>query len=110
MIRGTFFAISLLASTSAHAGIYFYSGNEMWDYCSSVPGSWNRTFCVAYVAGINDRDALLGLPPVYCAPAGTRIDQLADVAENYLRDHPENRQQEAAILILQSFQAAWPCP
>ena len=64
-----------------------------------------------YVIGIHDADqgaASRGTTD-YCVPDVIRSSQLVDIVYNYLKDHPGNRDNNAAYLVRQSFRDLWPC-
>ena len=50
-----------------------------------------------------------GRPQVYCFPAGTTNDQIAQAAVRYLRAHPEEAGNNAALVVVAGVTAAYPC-
>jgi len=70
--------------------------------------------CLTYVLGAADAfsSALVaaGRPPVFCFPAGTTNQQVAQSAVQYLRARPQEGGNNAALSLLAAFTAIYPCP
>jgi hypothetical protein len=45
----------------------------------------------------------------FCPPAGGKNGQIRDIFTRYLREHPEERHEEAIILLVLALSEAWPC-
>ncbi|HYD37547.1 MAG TPA: Rap1a/Tai family immunity protein [Allosphingosinicella sp.] len=73
----------------------------------------DRSACLTYVLGSADAFAsalaAAGRPQVFCVPRGTTNDQIAQAAVRYLRAHPEEANNNAALVILAGLQASFPC-
>jgi hypothetical protein len=79
----------------------------------SLCGSDNGA-CLTYVLGAADAysSALVaaGRPQVFCFPAGTANQQIAQSAVQYLRARPQEGGNNAALGLLAAFAAIYPCP
>jgi hypothetical protein len=77
--------------------------------CGSDDGA-----CLTYVLGAADAysSALVaaGRPQVFCFPAGTANQQIAQSAVQYLRARPQEGNNSAALGLLSAFTAIYPCP
>jgi len=73
----------------------------------------DRNGCLTYVLGTTDAfsSALVasGRPQVFCFPKGTTNDQIAQSVVRYLRAHPEEGGNNAAMVILAGLTAGFPC-
>jgi hypothetical protein len=124
--------LSLGFGCDAHAG--FYSGNEVFAYCSS-----NRSFLTGFVAGVFDKAeldsasffnyVLMAPAPAksgpefdsenfvkysneinqYCAPKGATLAQVTDIYCQYLTNNPASRHLSAALLFNRALAKAWQC-
>jgi hypothetical protein len=98
-----FLACALFAvSTLAHAD--FKSGNSLYSDMNSDDNT-TYVFVLGYVAGV--ADALNGV--VVCMPANVTIRQVRDISYRYLRDNPEQRNDDASILIARALKPPFPC-
>ena len=77
--------------------------------CASDNGT-----CLGYVLGAADAWAsaatALGRPQLFCFPAGTTNQQIAQTAVQYLRARPQESDSNAASVLLGAFTAIYPCP
>jgi len=97
------------------------TGNEFYAECSD-PSTRDSSYCVGYVYGaaegwseamrlIHEADphviqtGLLAL----CTPDGVTLRQALDIVVAYLRDHPEKRDWNMALLAQIATSEAWPC-
>ena len=103
------FVLCLAAPVSGQEKIPgWYSGNELWQFCS--PDS-NTDACTAYIAGVSDT---LGYAhpnhrSQVCVPENVTVGQLTAVVAKYLRDNPALRHNAAFELTFFAFKEAWPC-
>lgn len=105
-------ALGLFAGT-ADAG--FYSGNQLYEVCSTEPAS--KTYledtyeCVAYIAGavdaFNTTREVNKLKS--CIPPKVTVSQLKDVTVAFLRDNQADRNTSASTLVFAATRKAWPC-
>jgi hypothetical protein len=106
---------AILLTLVAAGPVGFLDGNKLLGLCELTyrPA---QDICIAYVQGVADEwrfadflDAAgEGKDPKVCAPeANSR--QLADAVVNYLKAHPEERNQPAANLVMSSIMEAWHC-
>ena len=113
MLRALAFIVFVAFAGAASAG--FMTGNNLLENCGNNSANW-------YIMGAIDQDAwetiavdrktgaVFEKKPFVCIPAGVTGTQAGDVVCKYLRDHPENRQWNAAALIRQSLASTWACP
>lgn len=99
-------AAAVLASSPSSAG--FQNGNDLYSSCE------NRVdqFCIGYVMAIAD---VLGADnPVNgyraCFRSGVTGRQIIDIVTKYLRQKPDERHYNAAGLVADALQSAFPCP
>lgn len=116
MRRRSRWAAALLMCSTITAQANFLSGNDLHDFCTgSVP------FARGYIMGVADlNDLNLGGVDLsgqtfvqrqfICVPQGVTGQQAGDVVCKYLVDHPEERQNPAALLVYKALLAAWRCP
>ena len=109
----------------------FFNGNEMHNSCLNS----NRVFLNGFVAGVldksfRDRAAVLKFierPNAdvataseffgiamngvgwFCVPENVNVTQATDVFCKYLRNNPKERHKEAATLMVQAMEEAFPC-
>lgn len=110
----TIVALSVLVPSGASAEPTirnFENGNRLLEVCDRPEAE--REFCRGYVAGVMDALAQVsadtGMPPFVCRPQGLVPSQIADVAVNYIKAHPETRHTGAAGLVINAAAAAFPC-
>ncbi|HEY0412476.1 MAG TPA: Rap1a/Tai family immunity protein [Allosphingosinicella sp.] len=74
----------------------------------------DRGACLTYVLGAADAwsGALLaaGRPQVFCFPAGTTNDAIAQSTVQYLRARPQQGGDNGAVALLAALTAIYPCP
>ena len=108
-----------------------FTGNELRVYCNQPNADAQNVgwfMCIAMVTGLMEGYttgvevgymAGVGHPlnaeqenrlRAYCAPANGTREQSALVVTKFLADHPERLSQPDVFLVLDAFQAAWPCP
>lgn len=46
----------------------------------------------------------------YCEPERVETKQIVDVVTKFLRQNPEHRHQNAAVVVAMAFTSAFPCP
>ena len=88
--------LALLIATPARAE--WVDGNKLHDWCSS---SGTELACTTYVLGVLDGSYLK-------TPERATAGQVKDVIKKYLRDHPENRDFPASLLVSLAVVDAWP--
>jgi hypothetical protein len=73
----------------------------------------DRSACLTYVLGSIDAFAAAlvaaGRPQAFCIPKGTTNDQIAQSAVAFLRAHPEEEGNNAALVILAAMRTRFPC-
>ncbi len=103
----------LLVSASANAQrVSTTTGNDLLESCESK-GNFEQAFCLGYITGVTDIEGLDSA--VYperrrsCVPENVTNGQARDVVVKYLKDHPEERHLQAAILVAKAMGQAFPC-
>jgi hypothetical protein len=86
----------------------FWSGNDLYGWCTGTSNSGNKSNCYAYVAAIADVAQSLNAVNA-CIPNGVTVQQIADVTTQYLRNHPAIRQRGAMSLTMFALMDAFPC-
>lgn len=102
-----------LSSVPAQAG--FYSGNELFEVCTTERSNstyFEKTYeCVAYIAGavdaFNTTREVNKLKS--CIPVDVTVSQLRDVTVDFLRGNPADRNSSASTLVFAATRKAWPC-
>lgn len=83
-----------------------FSGNDL--YKELLRGSPADTFVVGYVAGVSRMAMLFGSQgECIKIPYEGTVQQSADVVKAYLRDRPDQRHMDAALLILLALKKAF---
>jgi len=109
-------ALLLVAASPAAA----YSGNDLYAQCSQP---LERTWCLGFVSGLIS-GYIIGLQvsqDVYetglakqeelgiCPPGASTYGQAVDMVIQYLREHPEERDRRAPILVGAALRLHWSC-
>lgn len=104
-------------ATQAHAG----TGNEMAESCRAflnekTPSSqyFNAGICAGFVTGVTDTLVLARISSpatiAICIPReGFTMGQAARVLLKYFDDHPETLNENASMLAVTAYRAAYPC-
>lgn len=103
-----FFCLLGASGITPASAIYFYTGNEAYEFCAPDLQGPRRTMCLGYVSGLTDQTEVL-FRSFNCIPVGVQVGQLADVYAIFLRDHPEARHDLAAHLFNRAVLEAFPC-
>ena len=87
------------------------NGNKLYEYCGEGQADLNWGYCVGYIVGISDAMAAGGSVNGFtaCFPPGITTWQIRDVAINFLKNNPADRNDAAAGLVAASIAEAWPC-
>ena len=100
----------LLSCAGVQADIF--DGKELMARCGSQRIDEVNT-CVGYLAGIADSDraapAWRSTKSLFCIPQGVTTGQLRKVLLDYVEQHPEQMEFNAAILVGNAFIEAFPC-
>jgi hypothetical protein len=102
--------LSLMTSLPAHA--FFIGGNQLWQHCGDTSGGVDHyAFCTGYVLAVLDsQEAYLAKEQhLFCTPAAVVSSQLVDVTKQYIENNPSQRHLPATFLVIQAYQAAFPC-
>jgi hypothetical protein len=99
-------AILFFPAPAFAGGFYFQTGNSLYEICRASDAA-----CMPYIVGVADSVEMnLVYDGVICLPAGATQGQIADVATQFMRDHPEDRALSAAAIVTRSLVLAFPCP
>ncbi|MFD1789676.1 Rap1a/Tai family immunity protein [Sphingomonas floccifaciens] len=96
------------------ASINLMTGNQLYEQCNSE-NQFFRISCRSYISGavdaLNQWRVFIDNPP-FCLPPDTSItlDQLRDIAIDYIARNPATRNQPAPFLIGTAMSTAFPCP
>jgi hypothetical protein len=99
--------ISFMFAGSSSAA---WTGNDLYRFLSSGSAQWGLG--LGYVAGQLDNNQASGSATDDATPypvkiEGVTYEQASDVVLNYLRENPETRHRNAALLVRQAFASAW---
>ncbi|WP_147405559.1 Rap1a/Tai family immunity protein [Paracoccus yeei] len=109
-----------------------FDGSDLLQMCEQPELSHQRGVCNGFVLGVSSGIELgslkagyaAGLPEDqwdsmkrygqtvagYCEPEAVKNGQLIDVVVKFLKESPEHRHENAAILVAMAFTSAFPCP
>jgi hypothetical protein len=70
--------------------------------------------CMGYILGIVDSHSTISTvlhksQSGYCIPKGVTQTQMAKIVAKYGNEHPEELHQAGLVIVVQSFQKAFPC-
>jgi hypothetical protein len=111
-----FLAVALLTGSVEADDIPFspfISGNDLWTWCSSREVR-SVNLCLGYALGAADVWTVVSTRPQWdlakvCLPSAVKPDQVRDVVIRYLREHPEDRHNPAALAAYSALKDAFPC-
>lgn len=92
------------------------TAGELADKCTFEAAHPNEDafICVGFLTGVEDGMTIIwmanALPRAFCPPAGTQRRVLLQRFRDYIGGHPEKRELPAALVVLQAYREAWPCP
>jgi Rap1a immunity proteins len=113
-------AVCLMASVSVALAARV-SGGELLAECENLVHSaeapdvpidyYGAGLCVGYITGIVEMSGILGRrsPALFCLPAEDTPLLGIRVLVQYLRARPEKLDTDGIALVLEAFQAAFPC-
>ena len=112
------FSASLIVAAIGHAGVNYYSGEDMVRFCeanaATAQGLADLGVCRGFLAAVVETYGTLedweNLKPYLCVPAGTPVATLRLVFLNYMQIHVEDWQKATSSLALNAFNERWPCP
>jgi hypothetical protein len=100
---GTQDSVSLLHGCQAAVNVM--DGGTLEEDLQYQEASW----CVGYLAGIQNLNAI-NEQPHFCDPdTGTSSEQTIRIVAKYLQDHPEELHEPAVSSVLRALRAAFPC-
>jgi hypothetical protein len=89
---------------------YFRTGNQLFDNCSSKTSA-TAAFCRGYIIRVTDSIASGDVTKYRtCIPKNATVEQISDIAINWLRKYPEKRHHAAFDLVATAVKEAFPCP
>lgn len=92
------------------------SAGELFDRCNFDPAAPppDAFICVGYLTGAEDGMSIVwaanALPEAFCKPENVRREVLLRAFLEYVRANPDKRELPAALVILQAYRQAFPCP
>ena len=95
-------ALTCLAQEAVAARSFFYQGNDLYAWCQGQ----NKDRCAAYIMGAIDARSKDG---TFCLGQNILVEQIVENIWVYLRDHPETRDKNAAIIIETALTEKFPC-
>ena len=88
----------------------FENGNSLYTDCTKERG-FNTGYCMGYVGGVTD--IMSDGTPLYgwkaCFPKGVSLGQIKDVVTRWLANNPQHRHYNAASLVAEALEEAFPC-
>lgn len=90
----------------------FQGGEQLYQLCTKPNDVRANSFCLGYVAGIAD---VLGTGDGEvsgwraCLPPEATQGEVAEIAVQWLKEHPENRAFGASDLVAQALSRTYPC-
>jgi hypothetical protein len=113
MVLGLGFCISV-HSPQEHK-LQLDTGNDVLSACTDE-NYYYKTPCQSYIDGVVSGYQLatqgFSLTPVegkMCIPIGVKRGQGYDVVVKFLEDHPETRQENSAVVIVNALMERWRC-
>lgn len=97
---------AILLSFSAPSKAEFYTGNEMYGYCTSKK-ELLAGMCIGLAGGYFD--GFIGAFRCNIPTENVTIKQVQDIIMQYLTQHPELRHLQAVLLAYRSFVIAFDC-
>jgi hypothetical protein len=98
------FAADIPIAKAATGG--YESGNKLLLLCNKGGSSWQHGLCAGYIIGV--ADAFDDKGP-FCLAQGVAMQQIVDIAVQWLRNHPERRQFLASSLVSIALNEKFPC-
>jgi hypothetical protein len=84
----------------------FETGYQLYEDCNAALGSPQNIFCMGYVMGVSDS---LDSQRLMCIPQEDTAAQEMSVIVDFLRNHPEERQDTAYSVVKLALMEAFPC-
>lgn len=91
------------------------SGADVLRACRADPGTYERSYCLAYLAGFNDSQITTatlmdwdGL--VYCLPDNTTLGAVSESVADYLANNSAMWPEPAGLSVVVALMDAYPCP
>lgn len=101
-------ALSVAWSAPCLANGDFKSGNVLYEQCMNA-----RLLASQYIVGVSDAETMtadvFGRKSLICYPDNVIVQQVTDIACNYLQQHPERRSYTAASNVVGALTIAFPC-
>lgn len=107
-MKNSFFILSLMLFTQAHAAGYFRSGDDLDELAKALASMGHvdkALFAKGYVAGV--ADATSGMS--WCPTAQATEEQLYYAVAAYMKAHPESLKRGAAGIVGDALASEFPC-
>lgn len=90
-----------------------FSGAALYRACASPKRLVSESICMAYIGGIKDglsiERQMEAAGNFSCIPQGISGTQAQLIVEKHMRDHPEELNRHAGLLVFSALARAFPC-
>ena len=115
LLQTMILATAMLVATAGAGHCAFFSGSQILEECSVAEDDLayfiSRNTCVGYIEAVADvshcGEDVLGFS--WKSPEHVTAVQLVEVFTKWLNEHPEKLQYDAAGLVANALQDAFPC-
>lgn len=99
-------ALIIAATIAAGAAMptHATTGNELFSSINNEDVG-ERLWAIGYIKGVSD----VANGQYLCAPDGANAGQAKDIVNKFLLEAPQQRHQNAMLLVLAALSRAWPC-
>jgi hypothetical protein len=109
--------LNFQTNAAAQSSGYFYTGNDIYNDCkltdpTSVRGCLNFVAGAVSGFGIGGYEVIESKPKIWpeiCFPKDVTLGQVGDIFRQELRNHPEERNESAARILLHRLAQLYPC-
>lgn len=110
-MRQSFIAlIIILALQTAVQPATAIDGNRLHEDCAAPDELYARGSALGYILGVYEHAALHPQSEVkFCTPSGATQGKVRDTVCEWLVNHPDKRDRQAADLVVEALNEAWPC-
>jgi Rap1a immunity proteins len=96
------FALAASALAEEERGVDWITGKQLLSDCER-----GDDFCLGYIMGATA--SFLGHGSSFCLPTGVSGNQVKDLVNIWLKEHPELLQKTASYLVFQALKERLPC-
>ena len=106
----------MLFSSNIASASEIRTGNDYYENCRSLAtrqdandsNIYNQAVCQGYTLGVWDSLGLFEKDTI-CVPLNVTLGQVVDISYDWLKRHPERRQNHAMTAIANALANAFPC-